>query len=548
MRNSIEKSEIPKYKNNIEEYKLINEKTKKNVDEILDKLTSKFSLECSIGNMNTIISCYHTYLTTFLDSINTLINDIQKNFIFKEQKTIFHKVFYSILLENQLIFKKMSSELLQIRVNLSTEVEQSSIKYSQSIDMYAQFKENFGKKYNENFENYKKYIETYENIEKYYLQSENGIFDWGTSEKFDIKTPYEQYIKTNEELNNYCKISLPVAIEIYNNYEKNKLTVNNYIKQLTLQIINIFNIFTNNPGFSNYKKGIENQEENKIIDDEKFDLSNIEFPLIKYNFSIMNTIRIEESDNSQNINISNTEKLLKILERIIEDYPKINDELNLEEEKNKFIIREFMTNLIEKNEVGKKLNLVEQILKEEFYRNYFLKYINKKRSKGLLEIKNPKAMKIFGSLMKEIMKFNEEDKNIETTKLIFIMSQTYFYINKNGKQIYLTQFIKDNHLLKNSDYWLSFLSEMVKLDFEKEIKRSHVDENSLKTNISFSKIMTIFQNMNECEVSKNVIKTVIDKAIEKYNISKDLSKQIFLAYNNVSEKEITEFDPEKEII
>ncbi len=207
-----------------------------------------------------------------------------------------------------------------------------------------------------------------------------------------------------------------------------------------------------------------------------------------------------------------------------------------------------MTNLIEKNEVGKKLNLVEEILKEEFYRNYFLKYINKKRTKGILTIQNPNAMKIFGSLMKEIMKYNEEDKNIENTKLIFIMSQTYFYINKNGKKIYLIQFIKNNNLLKTPDYWLNFLSELIKIDLNKEIKRSQIDENSLKNNISFSKIMTIIQNMNECEVNKNLIKTVIDKAIEKYNLSKDLSNQILLVYDNISEKDITEFDPEKEII
>ena len=455
MRNSIGKTEVSKDENNIEEYKLINEKTKKNVDDILDKLTSKFSLECSIGNMNNIISSYHTYLNSFLDSLNKLINDIQKNFIFQEQKTIFHKVFYSILLENQLIFDKISSELLQIKVNLSTEVEQSSLKYSQSIEMYDKFKKDFGEKYKENYENYKKYIETYENIEKYYINNENGIFDWGNSVKFDIKTPYEQYIKTNEELNNYCKVSLPVAIEIFNNYEKNKISVNNYIKQTTLQLINIFKIFTNNTGFSNYKKGIEEYKENEIIENEKFDLSNIEFPLMKYDFSIMKKIRIEENDNSQKINVSKTEKLLKIMERIIDDYPKIDDDLNIENEKKKFILREFMTNLIEKNEVGKKLNLVEEILKEEFYRNYFLKYINKKRTKGLLTIQNPNAMKIFGSLMKEIMKYNEEDKNIENTKLIFIMSQTYFYINKNGKKIYLIQFIKNNNI-KNSRLLVKF--------------------------------------------------------------------------------------------
>lgn len=548
MRNSIEKSEKSNYEKNINEYKLLNENTKKNVDEILDKLTNKFSLEYSIGNMNNIISIYHTYLNNFLDSINKLINDIQKNFIFQEQNTIFHKVFYSILLENQLIFDKISEQLLQIRINLSTEVEQSSLKYSQSIEMYSKFKDDFGKKYIENFENYKKYIETYDNIEKCYLNTENGIFDWKSSEKFDIKTPYEQYIKTNDELNNYCKVSLPVAIEIYNNYEKNKISINDYIKQTTLNLINIFQIFTNNTCFSNYKKSIEKHQENETTKDEKFDLSNIEFPLIKYNFSIMNKIQIEENDNSSNIKISNTEKLLKIMERIIEDYPTINDDLNIDKEIKKFNIREFMTNLIEKNEVGKKLNLVEQSLKEEFFRNYFLKYINKKRTKGLLEIKNPNAMKIFGSIMKEIMAFNEEDKNIENTKLIFIMSQTYFYINKNGKKIYLIQFIKNNPLLKKADYWLNFLSEIITLDFNKEIKRSQIDENTLKNNISFSKIMTLIQNMNECEVSKNVIKTMIDKAIEKYNLSKDLSEQILLVYDNLPDKRITEFDPEKEII
>ena len=128
------------------------------------------------------------------------------------------------------------------------------------------------------------------------------------------------------------------------------------------------------------------------------------------------------------------------------------------------------------------------------------------------------------------------------------MSQTYFYINKNGKKIYLIQFIKNNNLLKTPDYWLNFLSELIKIDLNKEIKRSQIDENSLKNNISFSKIMTIIQNMNECEVNKNLIKTVIDKAIEKYNLSKDLSNQILLVYDNISEKDITEFDPEKEII
>ena len=97
---------------------------------------------------------------------------------------------------------------------------------------------------------------------------------------------------------------------------------------------------------------------------------------------------------NDNSNIELSKKMIKILEKLIEDYPNIidNNDLKIEDEKKKLEIREFMTNLIEKNEIKNK-EKINEILKEESFRNYFLKYINLKRVKGNFQIHNPEAMK-----------------------------------------------------------------------------------------------------------------------------------------------------------
>ena len=54
--------------------------------------------------------------------------------------------------------------------------------------------------------------------------------------------------------------------------------------------------------------------------------------------------------------------------------------------------------------------------------------------------------------------------------------------------------------------------------------------------------------MDACEVPKEIIKKVVDESIQKYNLSNDLVEQINLIFENIKEKEIGEFDIEKEII
>ena len=540
--NDKEKSNIEK---NIELFRKKNENMKKKVDEILDEISSKLSLEYSLGNMQNILSNYHSFLTCFIESLKNLINEIQSNFGNSDQHTFFHKIFYTILLKNQELFQKISSDLLEIRVTIAKKIEQSSIKYDEFLMMYNKIKIDFGEKYNENFNNFKNYIKVYNEIEKFY-ENEN-IFDWEITKENNINTYYEKYLKTNKELNNYSNTILPASIEILNEHKKHKNLSSKFLNYTTIQLIKIFSFVTKNTPLFLYTKEEIKKEEIEIK--ETYDFTDIQFPIIKYNFETLNKIKEEENDNSLNINLLKTENNLKILERIIEKYPFIKKDIDIEQERKKFKVREFLTKLIEKSEIdNKSINTINDYLKEEFYRTYFLKYINKKRAKGNLQIKNNEAFKNFGLMMKEIMEFINIDKNINNTKLIFIMSQTYFYVNKNNKKIYLINFIKDNKLLKKTDFWIDYLNQNISLDFDKIKENNNVIENSFKENVSFSKIMSVIQNMNECEISKDIIKELITYSFQKYNLSKELCEQINLVYDNITDKEIKEFNIDKEII
>ena len=540
--NDKEKSNIEK---NIELFRKKNENMKKKVDEILDEISSKLSLEYSLGNMQNILSNYHSFLTCFIESLKNLINEIQSNFGNSDQHTFFHKIFYTILLKNQELFQKISSDLLEIRVSIAKKIEQSSIKYDEFLMMYNKIKIDFGEKYNENFNNFKNYIKVYNEIEKFY-ENEN-IFDWEITKENNINTYYEKYLKTNKELNNYSNTILPASIEILNEHKKHKNLSSKFLNYTTIQLIKIFSFVTKNTPLFLYTKEEIKKEEIEIK--ETYDFTDIQFPIIKYNFETLNKIKEEENDNSLNINLLKTENNLKILERIIEKYPFIKNDIDIEQERKKFKVREFLTKLIEKSEIdNKSINTINDYLKEEFYRTYFLKYINKKRAKGNLQIKNNEAFKNFGLMMKEIMEFIDIDKNINNTKLIFIMSQTYFYVNKNNKKIYLINFIKDNKLLKKTDFWIDYLNQNISLDFDKIKENNNVIENSFKENVSFSKIMSVIQNMNECQISKDIIKELITYSFQKYNLSKELCEQINLVYDNITDKEIKEFNIDKEII
>ena len=553
------------YDKNIDKFKK-NEDTKNNVDQSLNKIYNDLSSETTFfQNIQSNLTDYYNSLKNFINSIENLIPKIQSLLNKEEEKnSSFNKNLIKLLLRSDEIFKNILQNLQNLILNFANQIEQNSIKYQKIQEMYKKVKDDFDQKYNINFNNYKNYITIYNKLEQNYIKNENNKKKNNKIKIIDINTSYDTYLKTNEELNNYCNINFPVAIEILNENKKNRIQSIDFLKESKKQLIKAFEFFINIKELEEEEKkeeekekeqeetknGIETKEiEIKNEEKQKFDLSKVNFPFIKYHFYLINQIKKEENELSHNLDFSLSEKMINLMEKIIKDYPNImKDEYNIEKERKKLKIRKLMSNLIEKNEIENNIDVTKQNLNDEFYRNYFLKYINQKRAKGKFQIKNPEAMKYFGEIMKYLLQFYENDKNFDNLKLIVIMSQTYYYINKNGKKIYLIKLIKDNTLFQNSEFWLNFLDQIINSELERELKRNNYDENEIKKNISLTKIMTIIQNMDECEVPKEIIEKTIEESFKKYNLSEELRKEIYLLLENIQEKEIKEFDIDNEIV
>ena len=559
---SISEKEKSNYDKNIDDYNKINENTKNNVDQSLTKIYNELSSEATFfQNIKSNLSIYCLSLKTFLNSIYNLKPKIQSLLNKEEEKNCsFNKTLIKLLIKNEEVFQNILQNLQNLILKFVNQIEEKSIKYQKIKEMYKKVKDDFDEKYNINFNNYKNYIKIYDKLENTYITNQNKKKKNDKIKIIDIKTPYDTYFKTNEDLNKYCNNNFPVAIEILNENKKNRVQSIDFLKESKNKLFKIFEIFINNNQLEENekeeinKKKKKKEEEKKEIeiknkDNKDFDISNVNFPLIKYQFSSIMKINKEERELSQNLDFSISEKMIDLMEKIIKDYPNImEEEYSIEKERKKLEIRKLMSNLIEKNEIDNDIEITKQNLSDQFYRNYFLQYINQKRTKGKFQIKSAEAMKYFGMIMKYLLKFYENDKSFENLKLIVIMSQTYYYINKNAKQIYLIKFIKDNKLLQSSEFWLNFLDQIINIELERELKRDNYNEKEIKNNISVTKIMTIIQNMDECEVPKEIIKKTIEESIKKYDLSEELCKEINLLLENIQEKEIKEFDIDNEII
>jgi hypothetical protein len=97
------------------------------------------------------------------------------------------------------------------------------------------------------------------------------------------------------------------------------------------------------------------------------------------------------------------------------------------------------------------------MLKDKKSRGYFLSYLNKYRSSGVFELSKD-AVLIIGDIMKFILDEVLVDKDYTSARYCIILSQTYHYLNKEGKKISLQQMIQKHNLLSMTDFWENFIA------------------------------------------------------------------------------------------
>ena len=176
-------------------------------------------------------------------------------------------------------------------------------------------------------------------------------------------------------------------------------------------------------------------------------------------------------------------------------------------------------------------NVFQTLLNRHHNRVIFLHKLNDYRTCSLLEVKE-RMYNILGDLFTYLIDISKIEKDYHSIEMTIILSKTYYKL-ENKKKIYLQNFLKNNECFKTKDFW----EELLLYSMSKEIIRSKKndddnkkeDEKVLKeknSNIVFSQLLSLIDNMFDFEVDGEKIKQIIEYRVDYYKLDDKLKKTI----------------------
>ena len=164
------------------------------------------------------------------------------------------------------------------------------------------------------------------------------------------------------------------------------------------------------------------------------------------------------------------------------------------------------------------------LLNDKIYQLYFLKLLNKYRTKGKFVLKKT-ALKNLGYLFQYLNELIVKNVDITLFKLLFIMSLTFYYQDSETyKRYYLLKFIENHQNFKKKEFWASYLSGLINLDLESNNK----EENRQDINfIFFSNVRSVAKSMSDFHLGKEFIDEFLEEITKsKYNLKEEQKIQI----------------------
>ena len=233
----------------------------------------------------------------------------------------------------------------------------------------------------------------------------------------------------------------------------------------------------------------------------------------------------------------------------------IRTDLNLDEEKKKNIMRNLIDHLLKTEDnsfnIFSKKDLEELLnkLQDPFMKSYFLLYISKVKSKGLIKSEN--LFKNLKEIFFFILKVSEENQDFDTTQNCISLCQTLYIENKLTKsKKYLIDFMLDYNWLNTMEFW----EGIIEYKIEKEILKNEEinkdkDEKQLKSNaknIVFSQVFSYSNNMVQFNINKEDIIAMVEKYCREFEIDNSMLNSIVENINNAVNNKILRKQKEKE--
>ena len=247
----------------------------------------------------------------------------------------------------------------------------------------------------------------------------------------------------------------------------------------------------------------------------------------------------------------------QVISTMHQNFRDIRKDLNMIEEEKKYRLR-FLCTQIFKIGPGISFNPKEKkelinLLKEPFYKSYFLVTLSKQRTKGRFQ-RSETLIKDLSDIIHNILDESQKNKDYESAKNCIILSQTFFHEKKNQndiKKIYLFDYIKNYKWLQSLDFWEGIIEHMIQNEIAKNeevnkknnvINETQEDIKSRLSNIGFSQVLSYSNNMIEFKIEKKDITKIVDSFIKKYGIEESMAEAIYENIKSTSPLEEDEDD------
>ena len=157
----------------------------------------------------------------------------------------------------------------------------------------------------------------------------------------------------------------------------------------------------------------------------------------------------------------------------------------------------------------------------------FYVILNNHRATGKYSM-TERAFNIIKNIFYKALDYLSKNNQKKIEELTIILSQT-FYMIKDKKKIYLQEGIKDHHLFKNKEFWEHHLNEIIN-DELKKLEKNEKDGNIIlskqfKNNrikeIIVTKLVPLSNYMSDFGVPKEMILSVINPIMDKYNLDEN---------------------------
>lgn len=189
----------------------------------------------------------------------------------------------------------------------------------------------------------------------------------------------------------------------------------------------------------------------------------------------------------------------------------------------------------------------DNCMKSKPFREILFQKMNDLRNHG--DFSWPKEQYVqIGKVLCMILDAVGQDNDYVTVKNTIILSQT-FYFKADNERVYLQVFIQEHPSLKRREFWENYMLSAIENEMKlketnalKWKKKETANEvTNRKSNIVFSQLVHITDNMLGFNIPKDVIKSILEEVLTKHPITLNHREMIFSVIG-VTEPKVTLID------